>query len=80
MTALLLSPLFRAIAGAGVLAVAFFAWLLVHDERIETRAAERTVTKIEKANDNATKLGGGAAAGSLDKRVRGKRDPTTRDD
>lgn len=77
---LLLSPLGRALAGATVLIASFFAWLLVHDAGVETRSAERVVGKIEKANDNATKLGGGAAAGALDKRVRGKRDPTTRDD
>ncbi len=77
MDRLVARPVWR---GAGVLAASFFVWLLVHDARVETRAAERVVDKIEKANDNATKLGGGAAAGSLDKRVRGKRDPTTRDD
>lgn len=76
MIALLMSPIFRGLAGAAVLAGSFFVWLSVHDAKV----GERVVAKIEKANDNASKLGGGAAAGALDKRVRGKRDPSTRDD
>ena len=42
--------------------------------------ASRFAEKTEKANTNATALGNSAAAGSADKRVRGRRDPTTRDD
>lgn len=42
--------------------------------------ALKAVAKIEKATDNATDLGSSAAARSLDKRVLGKRDPTTRND
>jgi hypothetical protein len=40
----------------------------------------RAVTKIEKATDNATKLGTAAAAKSVSGGVRGQRDPTTRND
>lgn len=80
MSALLLSPIFRAIAGAAVLAGSFLVWLAFHDAKIESRSAERVVNKIETVNNNAAQIGGGAAAGSLDKRVRGRRDPTTRDD
>ena len=41
---------------------------------------ERAVVKIEKATDNATKLGTAAAAKSVSGGVRGQRDPTTRND
>jgi hypothetical protein len=41
---------------------------------------ERAVVKIEKATDNATKLGTAAAAKSVSGGVRGQRDPTTRHD
>ena len=40
----------------------------------------RAVTRIEKATDNATKLGTAAAAKSVSGGVRGQRDPTTRND
>jgi len=76
MTAFLLSPLGRSAAIAVVVAGSFFWWLSNHDDRVE----QRVVTKIDKVNDNATKLGTSAAAASADKRVRGRRDPTTRDD
>lgn len=42
--------------------------------------AMKTVAKIEKANDNATFKGKRAAARSIDRRVRGVVDPTTRYD
>ncbi len=74
----LLTPLGRLASIAGVLA-AYFAWLLVHDARVEQRGADRAVATIEKANDQAAKLGSDAAARSLDKRVRGKRDATPHD-
>ena len=72
----LLSPLGRSAAIAVVLAGSFFWWLHNHDQRV----TERVVTKIDTVNNNASKLGTAAAAGSSDKRVRGKRDPTTRND
>jgi hypothetical protein len=79
MTAVLaffLSPLGRSAAIAVVLAGSFFWWLHNHDQRV----TERVVINIDKANDNATNLGSSAAAASADKRVRGRRDPTTRND
>lgn len=42
--------------------------------------AERQNAKIEKATNNAAKLGTGAARKSGDDRVRGLLDPTTRND
>lgn len=42
--------------------------------------AERTINKIEKANDHATKLGTRAADKSRSGGVRGTVDPTTRND
>jgi hypothetical protein len=76
MIAAVLSPLGRGVAIAAVLVGSFLWWLSVHDSRV----AERVVVNIEKATDNATTLGKSAAAASADKRVRGRRDPTTRDD
>lgn len=58
------------------LAISYEGWKY-HQQYI---GAERVTAKIEKVTDNAAKLGGSAAAGSRDKRVRGQRDPTTRDD
>ena len=79
MTAILaffLSPIGRGAAIAAVIGSSFLLWMHNHDQRV----TERVVTKIDKATDNATNLGTSAAAGSADKRVRGRRDPTTRDD
>lgn len=69
----------RLVLGAGIVAslVALRAWDVHHQRGIGERKA---VAKIEKANDNATKLGKRAAAGSTDSGMRGKRDPSTRDD
>lgn len=52
----------------------------VRDAKLENRGAEKQTAKIEKANRNATQIGGRAAAGATDNRVRGQRDPTTRND
>ena len=76
MIAAVLSPLGRGVAIATVLVGSFVWWLSVHDDKVE----QRVVTKIDKVNDNATKLGASAAAGSADRRVSGRRDPTTRND
>ena len=61
--------------------LALLAWGTVAGNNYYQRSlgASRHAEKIETANDNATNLGGNAAARSLDKRVRGKRDPSTRD-
>jgi hypothetical protein len=40
----------------------------------------KTVAKIDRANENATFKGKRAAARSTDRGVRGSRDPSTRDD
>lgn len=45
----------------------------------QAKGAQKAVAKIEKANDNATKLGTGAARKSQSDGVRGQRDPSTRD-
>ena len=61
--------------GTGVV-VAFFAWdssRVLKGERLER-------ARIEKATDNAVKIGSGAARKSDSPSVRGRRDPTTRDD
>lgn len=77
---LLLTPIGRGLAGGAVLLATFLGWLFVHDTRVEQRGADKAVTTIKKANTDATKLGGDAATGALDGRVRGRRDPTTRND
>lgn len=46
----------------------------------QRKGAVKAVAKIEKANDNASKIGKGAASKSLSDGVRGQRDPTTRND
>lgn len=64
-----------ALVGAGLVALIFgFA--------LEQRhiGADRAVAKIEKGNSDAANRGTGAAARSRDERVRGKRDPYTRDE
>lgn len=76
IAAFFVSPLGRGLLSGGVVIAAFLVWLSSHDAKVE----QRVVTNINEVNEHATKLGTGAAAGSADKRVRGKRDPTTRDD
>lgn len=66
--------------GGAALVAAFGVWLLVHDAKVESRAASKTISKIDKVNSNATSLGKRGAAGTADRRVLGQRDPTTRDD
>jgi hypothetical protein len=46
----------------------------------QAKGATRVVAKIEKATDNASKLGKRAADRSTAPGVRGQRDPTSRDD
>lgn len=69
----------RVALGAGVVValVGLRAWD-VSTQR--AKGAERAVAKIEKATDNATKLGKRAADRSTSPGVRGQRDPTSRDD
>lgn len=51
---LLLSPLARGAVIAAVIVGSFLAWLLAHDARVESRAAERVVTVVQrKADANA---------------------------
>lgn len=78
--AFLLTKIGRIVASGTVLVLAFVGWLIAHDHKVATRGAEKAVAKIEKANDNATKLGTRAAARSQSDGVRGQRDPTTRND
>lgn len=76
----LATTLGRWVASALVILVAFGGWLFVHDRKVERRGAEKHAAKIEKANRNATQIGGRAAARSNDSSVRGQRDPSTRYD
>ena len=67
-----------AIIAAGVVAlIGLRAWD-VSTQRAKGEA--RAVAKIEKATDNASKAGKRAADRAADPSVRGRRDPTTRDD
>ena len=56
MSALLLSPIFRALEGAIVLAGAFLTWLSVHDAKIEKAATAEVVGAVEKKADADAKL------------------------
>lgn len=53
------------------------AWDVSHQQ---AKGATRAVANIEKATDNASKLGKRAAARSTAPGVLGQRDPTSRDD
>lgn len=79
---MILLTLFRASLPLQLVAIALLAWGAFAGNNAYQRnvGASRFAAKTERANDNATQLGNGAAAGALDKRVRGLRDPTTRDD
>jgi len=65
-----------------LITIALLGWGYLGANNLYQRhvGASRFAEKTEKANTNATALGNSAAAGSADKRVRGRRDPTTRDD
>lgn len=68
-------------AKAAVIAAGVFALVSLRAWDVSTqraKGAERAVAKIEKANDNATKLGRRAADRAVSPSVRGERDPTTR--
>ena len=79
----LIDLLARPLGKVGVVAAAVVAllglrtWDVHHQRAIGSKEA---VAKIDKANDNASKLGKGAASKSLSDGVRGQRDPTTRND
>lgn len=68
----------RVALGAGVVValVGLRAWDVSNQQ---AKGASKAVAKIEKATDNASKLGKRAAAGSAAPGVRGQRDPTTVD-
>jgi hypothetical protein len=69
----------RVALGAGVVValVGLRAWDVSTQQ---AKGASKAVAKIEKATDNASKLGKRAASSSAAPGVRGQRDPTTRDD
>ena len=69
----------RLALGVGIVAslVALRAWDKSHQQAI---GAEKAVAKIEKATDNAVKIGKRAAERSSSGGVRGPVDPTTRHD
>ena len=79
---MILWTLFRSSLPLQLVVLALAAWGAIGANNFYQRnvGASRHAAKIEKANDDASKLGNTAAAGSADKRVRGRRDPTTRDD
>lgn len=69
----------RVALGAGIV----LALMVVRTMDVSKQQAigeDRAVAKIEKATDNATQIGTAAAAKSVSGGVRGKRDPTTRND
>lgn len=70
------NPLGKLVGGALALAalVGWFGW----EQRSIGRATERAA--IEKVTKDAAKHGGLAARKSADERVRGQRDPSTRDE
>lgn len=75
-TALWLSkPLRYAVTGLAMMGL-YEGWKF-HQRKI---GAERATATIEKANDNAIAVGTAAAGKSGVAGMRGKRDPTTRDD
>lgn len=51
MSALLLSPIFRALAGASVLAGSFLVWLATHDAKIEKAAKAEVVSVVKDKAD-----------------------------
>jgi hypothetical protein len=65
------------IVSAVVALIGLRAWDVSHQQ---AKGAVKAVAKIEKATDNATKLGKRAADNSSSGRVRGERDPSTRND
>jgi hypothetical protein len=74
--------IFRSSLPLQLVAIALAGWAALGANNYYQRkvGASQFAEKTEKANDNATTLGTSAAAGSADKRVRGRRDPTTRND
>lgn len=65
---------------SGVVMLVGVGSCVVRDASIENRGGDKRQAKIEKATDNASKLGKRAASSSAAPGVRGQRDPTTRDD
>jgi len=53
---------------------------VMRDHKQQAKGAQKAVAKIEKATDNASKLGTSAARKSAAPGVRGPVDPTTRND
>lgn len=74
--------IFRASLPLQLVALALAGWAALAGNNLYQRniGASRHAEKTEAANENASNLGKSAAAASGDKRVRGRRDPTTRDD
>ncbi len=68
---------FGKLALAGVVSVLFALSFIAHQRSI---GAERAYHKMEQRNAKAADRGKGAAGRSRDERVRGQRDPWTRDD
>ncbi len=68
--------LYLILATCAALGVFTTGYLLKRDAKVETR----TVAKMEKATNNASKKGKRAAERSASASVRGIRDPSTRDD
>lgn len=76
MMALLFSKAGRYLVVAVVVVVAFVAF----KQSEQRKGAAKAVAKIERATDNAISKGKRAATASASDSVRGKRDPSTRDD
>lgn len=67
-------------AAVAAFLVAFGGWRLFDVSKQRAIGADKAMAKIEKATSNATHKGKRAAAGAVSPGVRGRRDPTTRDD
>lgn len=79
---MLLWTVFRNSLPLQLVALALMGWAALGANNLYQRniGASRFAAKTEQANENATTLGKSAAAASSDQRVRGRRDPTTRDE
>lgn len=78
MPAFLLTPLFK-IGATALVALVLVGSCALRDASIRKQGEQKAVAKIEKANKNAVEKGKRAADRSVDPRVRGTVDPTTRD-
>lgn len=75
-----IAPRLFKLAGSGLVAVIGVSACMVRDASLQKKGGEKRQAQIEKATDNASKAGKRAADRAADPGVRGRRDPSTRDD